>query len=246
MLLLVLAFLGGVLTMLSPCVLPVLPVLLSGSVGGAGRPLGIVTGFVGSFVLLTLFLASIVSALGLSADIMRWVAVALLFSFGLILAVPALHERFEKLTAPATQQQHSNHEGFVGGLLVGVTLGIIWTPCVGPILASVTTLALSGQVTAFAGAVTLAYTMGVALPMLAVMLSGRRLLHRPALLSRLGVIQQGFGVVLAVFAVGMIFGIDRTLQSALVDSLPWLDQLTFLEENQAAQQQLDILKGAHP
>lgn len=118
MLLLLVAFLGGVLTMLSPCVLPVLPVLLSGSVGGAGRPLGIVAGFTGSFVLLTLFLASVVGALGLSADVIRWGAVLLLFGFGLTLAVPALHERFERLTAPLASRQASGREGIVGGVLV--------------------------------------------------------------------------------------------------------------------------------
>lgn len=239
MLLLLVAFFGGVLTMLSPCVLPVLPVLLSGSVGGAGRPLGIVAGFIGSFVLLTLFLASVVGALGLSADVIRWGAVLLLFGFGLTLAVPTLHERFERLTAPIASRQASGREGFVGGVLVGVTLGVIWTPCVGPILASVTTLALSGQVTAFAAAVTFAYTLGVALPMLAVMLGGRRALHRPALLSRLGAIQQGFGVVLVLFAGGMVFGLDRQVQTLLTDNLPWLQQLTFLEQQGSIQEQVN-------
>lgn len=241
--LLLVAFLGGLLTMLSPCVLPVLPVLLSGSVGGAGRPLGIVAGFIGSFVLLTLFLASVVAALGLSADLIRWGAVALLLGFGLTLALPALHERFERLSAPLakqqmTQRQTSNRSGFLGGLLVGSTLGVIWTPCVGPILASVTTLALSGKVTAFAAVVTLAYTLGVALPMLAIMLGGRRVLHRPALLGRLGALQQAFGTVLVVFAVGMVFGVDRRVQTALTDHLPWLGQITFLENQETIQEQV--------
>lgn len=109
----------------------------------------------------------------------------------------------------------------------------------GPILASVTTLALSGQVTAFAAAVTFAYTLGVALPMLAVMLGGRRALHRPALMSRLGAIQQGFGVVLVLFAVGIVFGLDRQVQTLLTDHLPWLQKLTFLEEQPSIQQQVN-------
>ncbi len=239
MLLLLVAFLGGVLTVLSPCVLPVLPVLLSGTVGGRGRPLGIIAGFIGSFVLLTLFLASVVGALNLSPDLIRWVATLLLLGFGLTLAVPALQRRFELAMSRALPQRRpGDRDGFLGGVLVGVTLGVVWTPCVGPILASVTTLALSGQVTAFAFAATLAYALGVAAPMLAVMLGGRRLLHRPALLGRLGGLQQVFGAVLVVFAVGMVFGVDRQVQTLLVERLPALQQLTFLEETDAVQRQL--------
>lgn len=239
MLLLLVAFLGGLLTVLSPCVLPVLPVLLSGTVGGRARPAGIITGFIGSFVLLTLFLASVVSALNLSPDVIRYGAVALLLTFGLTLAVPWLQHRFELAMSRALPQRRpDDRDGFLGGVLVGVTLGVVWTPCVGPILASVTTLALSGQVTGFAFAATLAYAVGVAVPMLGVMLGGRRLLHRPALLGRLGGLQQVFGAVLVVFAVGMVFGVDRQVQTLLVDRLPALQQLTFLEETDAVQRQL--------
>ena len=242
MLLLLVAFLGGVLTVLSPCVLPVLPVLLSGTVGGRGRPLGIIAGFIGSFVLLTLFLASVVGALNLSPDLIRWVATLLLLGFGLTLAVPALQHRFELAVSRALPQRRpGDRDGFLGGVIVGVTLGVVWTPCVGPILASMTTLALSGQVTGFAFGATLAYALGVAVPMLAVMLGGRRLLHRPALLGRLGQLQQVFGAVLVVFAVGMAFGVDRQVQTLLVERLPVLDRLTFLEETDAVQRQLEQL-----
>jgi len=241
MLLLLIAFLGGVLTVLSPCVLPVLPVLLSGTVGGPARPAGIVVGFLGSFVLLTLFLASLVSFLPVGADTLRWLAVALLFVFGLTLAVPGFQRRFGEVAARAVPQRTpGNGNGFVGGVLVGATLGLVWTPCVGPILASVTTLALSGQVTAFAAAVTLAYALGVALPMLAVMRGGRALLRRvPALMSNLGRVQQAFGLVLAVFAVGMAFGVDRAAQTFIVEHVPYVQRLTFLEDSRAVQGQLD-------
>ncbi|MVN88441.1 cytochrome c biogenesis protein CcdA [Deinococcus sp. HMF7620] len=240
MLLLLVAFVGGLLTVLSPCVLPVLPVLLSGTVGGRGRPPGIIAGFLGSFVLLTLFLASVVTALNLSPDAIRWVAVVMLAGFGLTLAVPALQARFERAASRALPQRAGGGgDGFLGGVLVGATLGVVWTPCVGPILASVTTLALSGQVTAFAAAVTLAYALGVALPMLGVMWGGRRLLHRPALLGRLNGLQQVFGAVLVLFAAGMVVGLDRQVQTALVERLPALQRLTFLEETAGVQRELE-------
>ena len=127
MLLLLVAFLGGVLTVLSPCVLPVLPVLLSGTVGGRGRPLGIIAGFIGSFVLLTLFLASVVSALNLSPDLIRWVATFLLLGFGLTLAVPALQHRFElAMSRSLPQRRPGDRDGFLGGVLVGVILSALF------------------------------------------------------------------------------------------------------------------------
>jgi cytochrome c-type biogenesis protein len=240
-LLILVAFLGGVLTVVSPCVLPVLPILLSGTVGGKARPAGIIAGFIGVFVLLTLFLSSLVNLLGLDPVPLRWVAIGLLFVFGLTLAIPAIQKRFEALAARAVPQRTvGNGNGFLGGVLVGGTLGLVWTPCVGPILASVTTLALSGQVTAFAAVITLAYAVGVALPMLGVMQGGRNLLKRvPALLNNLSRIQQGFGLVLAVFAVLMALGIDKQLQTFIVDRVPYVQKLSFLEENGAVKQQVD-------
>lgn len=240
MLLLLVAFVGGVLTVLSPCVLPVLPVLLSGTVGGRGRPVGIIAGFITSFVLLTLFFATIVSALNLSPDSIRWVAVALLLGFGLTLAVPALGTRFEiAVSRVLPQRRGPDGNGFLGGVLVGMTLGVVWTPCVGPILASVTTLALSNQVNAFAALITLAYTLGVAVPMLGVMWGGRKLLHRPALMNRLGALQQTFGAVLVLFAVGMVFGVDKRAETFVVERLPALQNLTFLEQTAAVQTELE-------
>ena len=243
MLLLLVAFAGGLLTVLSPCVLPVLPVLLSGTVGGRGRPLGIVAGFVGSFVLFTLFLSTVVGALHLSPDALRWAAIALLLIFGLTLMVPALHAAFERGAARIQPRRTSgNSDGFGGGLLVGATLGLIWTPCVGPVLGSVITLALSNQVTAFAAAVTLLYALGVALPMLAVMLGGQRLSRLPTLTRNLERLQQVFGAVLVLFAVGMVFGLDRTVQTYIVEHVPYAQQLTFLENTPAVQRELPLIR----
>jgi len=131
-LLVLLAFLGGVLTVLSPCVLPVLPVLLSGTVGGPSRPRGIITGFVGVFVLVTLFLSVLVSRLHVDPAALRWGATALLFVFGVTLAVPGLQRRFEAVAAVAVPQRTvGDGNGFLGGVLVGSTLGLVWTPVSG-------------------------------------------------------------------------------------------------------------------
>jgi len=225
------AFLSGIITILSPCILPVLPIVLSGSLGkGRARPFGIVAGFVLSFVLFTLFLSALVQALGIPADAMRYLAVAMVLAFGLILLVPRLGAIFEgaasRLAAPAQGLAAGGRgpgalAGFLGGLPVGLSLGLVWTPCVGPIMASVISLALTRRIDGGSVLITLAYTLGTSIPMLAIMLGGRSLLARvPALGRAAAGIQRGFGVLLIVLGIGLAFGVDRSFQAALLSAFP--------------------------
>ncbi len=168
--LLAFAFLSGVITILSPCILPVLPIVLSGGVGGGkARPFGVLAGFVVSFTAFTLALSAIVQALGIPVDALRIVAVVLIILFGVVMLVPWLRNRFELLTsriarrsgkAPDTQRRN----GFWSGVVVGLSLGLIWTPCVGPIMASVISLALTQHVDGGSVSITLAYTLGTSIP----------------------------------------------------------------------------------
>jgi cytochrome c-type biogenesis protein len=230
------AFLSGIVTVASPCVLPVLPFLLSGAIGGRSRPYGIIVGFVASFTLFTLFLSSLVQATGISSDTLRLVSVGFLLVFGLVLAIPPLHAWYERISSGAmnnlSRLGQSNQNGFGGGLMVGATLGLLWTPCVGPIMASVITLALSNSITAQAVVTTLAFSLGTAIPMLAVMLGGRKLLSRAGwLMNNLPRVQRGFGVVLVVFALGIGFNFDRAFQTWVLDTFPgYADLLVGLEE----------------
>src|SRR3989344_4468167 len=147
--LLIFAFLGGVVTILSPCILPVLPVVLSGSVaGGKKRPWGIITGFVVGFTFFTLSLTALVNAFGVSPDRLRTVSVFVIFLFGLSLIIPQMQLLFERgIGSLASSVPQATGDGFRSGVLIGLSLGLIWTPCVGPILASVISLALTGCVT---------------------------------------------------------------------------------------------------
>jgi cytochrome c-type biogenesis protein len=228
------AFLSGIVTVASPCVLPVLPFLLSGTIGGKFRPYGIIVGFIASFSAFTLSLSGIVSALGISGDALRWASVVMLFGFGLTLLVPAFHTAFERFSSKSVgSMKQAQGDGFLGGIAVGATLGILWSPCVGPIMSSVITLALSGNVNSQAVFVTLAFSVGTAIPMLLVMLGGRGFLKRvPWLMQNLGTVQRGFGVVLVVFAVGIGFNLDRKLQSWFLDTFPtYSEALTGFETN---------------
>jgi cytochrome c-type biogenesis protein len=228
------AFLSGIVTVASPCVLPVLPFLLSGTIGGKFRPYGIILGFIASFSAFTLVLANLVGLLGISSDALRWFSVAMLFGFGLTLLIPALHTAFERFSSQSVSgMKQSGGDGFWGGVAVGATLGILWSPCVGPIMSSVISLALSGNVNGQAVLVTLAFSLGTAIPMLLVMLGGRSFLNRvPWLMQNLGQIQRGFGVVLVVFAFGIGLNVDRKLQTWFLDTFPrYSDVLTGFENN---------------
>ncbi len=227
--LLAFAFLSGIITILSPCILPVLPIVLAGgSTGGKARPFGVIAGFVLSFGFFTLALSAIVQALGVPADAMRYVAVALIGLFGVVMLVPRLRGLFDQAVSRIASRGGASGgarprrgAGFWGGVPVGLSLGLVWTPCVGPIMASVISLALTQKVDGGSIFVTLAYTLGTAIPMLAVMLGGRALLAKvPALSRNAGAIQRAFGVVMVLMSVALAFQWDRQIQTAILRAFP--------------------------
>ncbi|MCX6782916.1 MAG: cytochrome c biogenesis protein DipZ [Candidatus Levybacteria bacterium] len=250
-LLIAFAFLAGVITVLSPCILPILPIILTSSIGGVStgksRPLGVVIGFILSFTFFTLFLSTIVRLSGISADTLRLVSVLVIGGFGVSLLIPqfqVLVERmFSKLAAFMPNSQ--GRTGFGGGLLIGLSVGLLWTPCVGPILASVISLAITGTVTFDAFLITLAYALGTAIPMFLIMLGGQNALRRvPWLLANLGHIQKLFGVLMIITAIGIFFNIDRKFQTYVLNTFPQYGTgLTQLEDNDAIRNELDKKAG---
>src|SRR5437868_3042802 len=141
--LLAFAFLAGIVTILSPCILPILPIVLSGSVGGSKRrPFGIIVGFVISFTFFTLFLTTLVKLTGISPDALRIGAALVLLLFGITLLVPKFQVLTEKLFTRLSQfgPRANPNAGFLGGFVIGLSIGLIWVPCVGPIMASVIAL----------------------------------------------------------------------------------------------------------
>lgn len=241
------AFLAGIVTILSPCILPILPIVLSGSVGGKTKPLGIVTGFVASFTFFTLTLATLVKALGIPADSLRTVAVIILIFFGLSLVIPKIQVQLEKILSALAQrgQVRTQGDGFLSGIPVGASLGLVWAPCVGPILASVITLAATSSVSFATVLITLAYTFGTAIPMLVITYSGRYILVKvPWLQSRGRQIQQGFGVIMVLTALGIAFNVDRSFQSYILEKFPQYGVgLTSFEDNAFVKKQLEGLKN---
>jgi len=244
--LIVFAFIAGLVTILSPCILPVLPIVLSGTAGGGkSKPWGIVLGFVASFTFFTLFLSAIVKATGIGADSVRLLSVVILFLFGVSLLWPGFQVLLEKLfdRLASFSPRSDQRTGFWGGLIVGLSLGLIWTPCVGPILAGVISLALTGSVSGGAVLITLSYALGTAIPMLLIMYGGRKLLNRNQwLAANTGKIQKAFGVVMILVAGAIYLNFDRKFQTLVLEVFPsYGTGLTQLENNSAVQLQLQQL-----
>lgn len=214
-LLIAFAFLAGIVTILSPCILPILPIILSSSVGKS-RPIGIVIGFVSSFTFFTLFLSTIVRLSGISADVLRYVSVFIIAGFGMSLLIPKFQSMIEQLFSGLTKfvPQSNQRAGLWPGILIGFSLGLLWTPCVGPILASVISLAISGTVTFDALIITLAYAIGTAIPMFIIMSGGQRFIPRSVWTQKI------FGILMTLTAIGILLGFDRKFQTWILDKFP--------------------------
>ena len=240
------AFLAGIVTAISPCVLPVLPVAMAGAVtGGRRRPLGVVTGFVLTLVVFTLALTSALEAIGLSATGQRNLGVILLVAFGLTMVVPVLGDRLSGALAPLTRlggRLPKGGDGFGGGVLMGAGLGLVWAPCAGPVFSAIA----AANATATGGAgkwlVLFVYALGAALPMLAIMFGGQRFAAR--LKPRAIAIRAGMGALLVMSGALIFAGLDTRLTAWVVNAVPaYTDTLQAAERTGAASNALAELQG---
>lgn len=226
MLELLFAILAGVLTIAAPCTLPMLPILLGASIGRSShlRPAMIALGFVVSFSAVALLLGALTRLFDFDPNVLREAAAILLLGFGLLMLWPAPFEWLSirlngwlNLGAAGGVQ----HEGALGGLVLGTTLGLVWTPCAGPVLGSILTLVATSKNLAWAGILLVAYAIGAAIPMLAIAYGGQAATTRVRSLARISPrLQQGFGVVVIAFAVAAYFQYDTLIVAWLTGFYP--------------------------
>jgi len=226
------ALLAGAGTALSPCVLPVLPALLSaGGVGGRRRPLGIVLGLTVTFTITIVGISKVAGGVGLGSDPLRNFAVVILLVFGLTLLVPALAERLEgPLAFFSRLGPRTRGDGFASGLVVGGALGFVYTPCAGPILAAVITVsAASGR----SIAVGLSYAVGSAIVLLGLSLGGRRVIDRLRAAGRGPAVQRTLGVVMILTAAVIVTQLDVRLDQQIAKHIPQASLTAALEDSKA-------------
>lgn len=230
-----LALAAGMLSTLAPCVLPLIPILV-GSALIAHRlgPLALAAGLALAYALVGLLLASVGSVAGLDQGLLRQIGAVILLLFGAILLIPGLHSGFASATTGMSNAGQGVLDRFAprglsGQFLVGLLLGLVWTPCVGPTLGGAITLASQGQRLAEVGALMLVFGLGAALPLLILGALSRHALQRVRgrLLSigHLGkVLLGGLFVALALL---ILTGADKVVETWLLEHSPdWLLDLT--------------------
>ncbi len=236
------AVLAGAGTALSPCVLPVLPALLSaGGVGGRRRPLGIVLGLSITFTVTIVGVAQVVDGVGLGSDPLRDVAIVVLLVFGAALLVPRLADRIEApLSRLARFGPRSRGDGFWSGMLVGGALGFVYTPCASPILAAVISVsAASGKTIVIA----LAYALGSALVLLALTLGGRRLFERIRRAGRGPALQRALGAIMVVTAIAIATNLDVNFDQFVAQHIPDVNLTASLECSETVTKHLHEISG---
>ena len=232
---LALAFAAGFLSILSPCVLPILPIVL-GAAASEHRwgPAALAMGLAVSFVAIGLFVASVGYSIGLDTDLFRNVAAALMIAVGVVLLVPRFQERLAVVGAPlATWSDRyfdaSRQSGLSGQILAGLLLGAVWSPCVGPTLGAASILAAQGRDLGEVATTMLAFGLGAALPLAALgFLSREALLRwRTHLISGGAHARILFAIVLVAIGVLVLTGLDKRIETIAVNASPqWLTNLT--------------------
>ena len=240
--LLAISFLAGVITSLSPCVLPVLPIILAGSAATTDRrrPFAIIAGVVVSFTAFTLAGAALLSALGLPQDLLRDLAIVAL----LVLAASLLFRRVAwVLERPFLILTRRRVAADSNGLLLGLSLGLVFVPCAGPVLAAVTALAASGEVGVKIVLVTGAYALGAGLPMLAIAIGGQRLASGMRVLrTHAEAARKVAGAVVGATALAIAFGADTRFTTAVPGYTQAIQEK--VERSSAARRELRRVSGA--
>jgi cytochrome c biogenesis protein CcdA/thiol-disulfide isomerase/thioredoxin len=233
------AFAAGVVTALSPCVLPVLPIVFAGgAVGGPRRPYAIVAGIVVSFTVFTLVATALLSALGLPGDLLRNLAIAAIFLVAVGLLWPQFWELLSRPFAPLARLRPGD---VGGGFTLGVSLGLVFSPCAGPVIGAVATLAAAKDFGLRSFALTFAYALGAGIVLLGVAVAARRGFQLRTVRAHAPLVRRTLGGFVALVAVLMVFGVDKDLQTKLPE---YTRALQALERSAAAQTRLRDLAGA--
>jgi cytochrome c biogenesis protein CcdA/thiol-disulfide isomerase/thioredoxin len=252
--LVLIGLLSGIVTGLSPCILPVLPAVLATSAIPPGlvdpatdvqpkpdrkRPFIVIAGLVTSFAVFTLIGASLLAALGLPADLLRNIGIAAMILVGIGFLIPAVGHLLER---PFARFSRVGPRRSGSAFLFGATFGLAFVPCAGPVLATITVLAATNQVQSGLIVLTVAFSIGVAIPLLAFALAGQQMATRiTAVRTRMPLVRRITGAVLIVTALAVFFGLADQVQR-LVPSYVTAAQ-SQIEDNAAAREALGTLNG---
>ncbi|MFZ5749719.1 MAG: cytochrome c biogenesis CcdA family protein [Pseudomonadota bacterium] len=232
---LIFAYLAGLLTLINPCVLPVLPIVLATSLQADRRaPIALALGMSVSFVTLGLGVAAVGPAIGLTEETVSRVAALLMIGFGTVMLVPALGGRFALATSGLAARADAGMTTTTGGgigmqALGGVLLGAVWSPCIGPTLGAAIAMASQGQDLARAGAIMGSFALGVATLILLIAYGARNWLRRN--MARMRAFAERSKPVLGgafiVIGLGLLLRVNHTVDAWMIEHLPaWMVDLS--------------------
>jgi len=223
-----LSFIAGSLTTLSPCVFPILPLVVGGAVQtNRLAPVAMGAGMVASFALMGLLVGALGAALGIDADTIRLAGAWLLIAFGVVMLVPALNNRFTQLISPLSSianqaSGHVNGGSLVGAFALGALLGMVWSPCSGPLLASALTLVATKGNAPDGAAILGLFGLGAAVPLVAIAYATRAGFSRSRdwVLGHINALKTGFAVLIILMGVAILLGADKWLEAQITQRLP--------------------------
>lgn len=230
-----LGLLAGSLSTLNPCVFPLLPLVVGAALqNNRAAPVVMGAGMATSFAILGLFLGTLGDQLGLDIDMFRSIGGSLLLILAMVMLVPAFNERFTLMMTPLSTGAQSLSARLSGvtlssAFLLGGVLGLVWSPCSGPMLISALTLVASEGGGVRGGMILGAFGLGAAVPLVAVAYASRAgfVRARDWVLARIGTIKIAFALLLAMMGAAILTGFDKVLEATLVAMLPdWWIELT--------------------
>lgn len=251
-LLLLFTFISGLVTLLAPCIWPILPIVLSSSAsGGKKKALGVTIGISFGFSLITLSISYLVSTIPFDPDLLRLFSVGVLLFMGATLVVPKLKELFASvlnrlLTKFGKKIDPDNKsDSFFQGVFTGFVLGAVWSPCAGPILATIATLGATRSVNTEIILVTITYAIGLSIPLFLFTVFGNWFFTKTRFISRhTAHIQEYFGIFIILAAIAIYTGYDKIIQIKLLEFIPSYSNLLYkLEGSSQVRQELRRIRG---
>jgi cytochrome c biogenesis protein CcdA len=230
----VLTFVAGILTVVTPCIITILPAMLAGSSGNRFRPVAIVAGMTLTFTMMGVAISALGAAFSSFESVMRWFALSFIIGMGAVLYDEDINHEYVKVTShlarligeffgknnPVRFKPDKNN-GIIGGFTLGTSLGILWIPCVGPILGSVLAFVSMESNMKIGALLLLTYSLGVGIPMLVIAYTGRSVSSRLEWFARNSYhLRKLAGAILMALGIAMLFGIDKWLQSVLLPYFP--------------------------
>lgn len=220
-----LVFLAGVATVATPCIIPILPPMLAGSVGHKLRPVLIVAGSALTFTLMGGVFSALGFAAGVGKETLRFVFIAVIIGLGAVMFDEDLNQLYtraaSRIMSPISGSLARDRQSLGGAFVLGMALGIVWIPCVGPILGSVLAyVAYQGEI--LTGSILLlVYSIGLGLPMLAIAYGGKYAGSRMEWVQKNSLrIRKLAGGVLILTGLAMLFGLDKYIQAKLLPYFP--------------------------